>query len=389
MMIGGNGKLPPHLKWLLGGSFGLRTESAINIEHCRANEQRERLVQEREGMSETEESSENRIIDVSVIDPVCGMAVNPLEARGKAQYEGQTYYFCSPGCMHKFVSSPAKHLSAAKQAQSEPAPPVSSGKKLDKDPVCGMNVDASKAAASVEYEGKLYHFCSRGCAEKFKGYPEKYLSPNYKAVGMRTMVQIGGAPVQIDAGRKRVKDPVCGMSVDPAKAAATAVHEGKTYYFCSPGCGEKFKADPQKYLSAIETPKILAVEAVENKTASAPTGTSYVCPMDPEVRQPTTRRLSQVRHGAGARHPRGRDQDPVDLPHASGDRSRRAGCCPICGMALEPKTVTSGAGRESRTTRHDTALLDQRAARRSAGGLRDVAHGAAGAPVPTACRHVA
>ena len=219
-------------------------------------------------MNGPEDSSENRIIDVSVIDPVCGMAVNPVEARGKAQYEGQTYYFCSPGCMHKFVSSPAKHLSAARVAQSE-APPPSAARKLDKDPVCGMDVDASKAAASVEYEGKLYHFCSRGCAEKFKDYPEKYLSPNYKVVGMPAMVQIGAAPVQI--GRKLEKDLVCGMSVDPAKAAATAVHQGKTYYFCSRGCGEKFKADPEKYVVQSEAPKITAVDAVEqSKTAAAP-----------------------------------------------------------------------------------------------------------------------
>jgi len=57
------------------------------------------------------ESQENRIIDVSAKDPVCGMAVDPAQSRGKAQHEGQTYFFCSPGCMHKFVSSPAKYLS--------------------------------------------------------------------------------------------------------------------------------------------------------------------------------------------------------------------------------------------------------------------------------------
>ena len=43
------------------------------------------------------------------------------------------------------------------------------------------------------------------------------------------------------------KDPVCGMNVDEKKAAATAVHEGKTYYFCSPGCKATFDKDPGKY----------------------------------------------------------------------------------------------------------------------------------------------
>jgi Cu+-exporting ATPase len=44
------------------------------------------------------------------------------------------------------------------------------------------------------------------------------------------------------------KDPVCGMNVDEKKAAATAVHGGKTYYFCSKGCKEDFAEDPASYL---------------------------------------------------------------------------------------------------------------------------------------------
>jgi YHS domain-containing protein len=39
-------------------------------------------------------------------------------------------------------------------------------------------------------------------------------------------------------------DPVCGMTVDETKAPATAVFEGKTYYFCAPGCKRTFEADP-------------------------------------------------------------------------------------------------------------------------------------------------
>lgn len=44
------------------------------------------------------------------------------------------------------------------------------------------------------------------------------------------------------------RDPVCGMEVEESKAAATAVHEGKTYYFCAPGCKREFEKDPQKYV---------------------------------------------------------------------------------------------------------------------------------------------
>lgn len=45
-----------------------------------------------------------------------------------------------------------------------------------------------------------------------------------------------------------VKDPVCGMDVDPAQAAATAEYNGQTYYFCSRGCKVAFDKDPEKYL---------------------------------------------------------------------------------------------------------------------------------------------
>ena len=44
-----------------------------------------------------------------------------------------------------------------------------------------------------------------------------------------------------------VKDPVCGMDVDPAQAAASEEHGGQTFYFCGHGCHEKFLADPHKY----------------------------------------------------------------------------------------------------------------------------------------------
>ncbi|HEX2833701.1 MAG TPA: heavy metal translocating P-type ATPase [Thermoanaerobaculia bacterium] len=89
-------------------------------------------------------------------------------------------------------------------------------------------------------------------------------------------------------------DPVCGMKVDPAHAAGKSVHEGKTYFFCALSCKQKFDANPRAFLD----PKAAA------PSAPMPEGTIFVCPMHPEVRQ----------EGPGA--------------------------CPICGMALEPETVT-------------------------------------------------
>src|SRR5208337_2544055 len=264
-------------------------------------------------MSELEEPLQGRIFDVSVKDPVCGMMVDPSQARGKAAHAGETYYFCSPGCMQKFVSAPEKYLPGADQPQ-ESALPETAARKLDKDPVCGMTVDATHAAASVEYGGRLYHFCSRGCAEKFKGDQEKYLSPKYKPGGMTAMVQLGAKPVQIAAAAKLEKDPVCGMSVDPARAAMTAAHNGKTYYFCCQGCGEKFKVDPERYLSPSASAGISTAPS-QSTTPPATSPTMYICPMDPEVRQP------------------------------------KPGACPKCGMVLEPETIT--AAEEENPELHD------------------------------------
>src|SRR5262249_36064106 len=70
-------------------------------------------------------------------------------------------------------------------------------------------------------------------------------------------------------------DPVCGMTVDPAHAPASRTHQGKTYYFCNPGCAHKFEADPERYLSG-------TVEPVDHAAVPPGSKVEYVCPMDPE-----------------------------------------------------------------------------------------------------------
>ncbi len=50
------------------------------------------------------------------------------------------------------------------------------------------------------------------------------------------------------ADTTRVKDPVCGMMIEPSKAAATRVYEGVTYYFCGQGCARAFDAEPKGYV---------------------------------------------------------------------------------------------------------------------------------------------
>ena len=97
----------------------------------------------------------------------------------------------------------------------------------------------------------------------------------------------------------KVRDPVCGMAVDPASSKHRAEHGGVTYHFCSAGCREKFVADPAKYL---KPPKVDAP-----KPATKP-GVIYTCPMHPQIRQP------------------------------------QPGNCPICGMALEPESAAEETG---------------------------------------------
>ncbi|KZC22493.1 cation transporter, partial [Rhodanobacter thiooxydans] len=89
-----------------------------------------------------------------------------------------------------------------------------------------------------------------------------------------------------------VKDPVCGMTVDPQTAKYHADHDGRSYHFCSARCHEKFTADPPAYLGE------------RQPAPPMPAGTIYTCPMHPEIQQ------------VGPGH------------------------CPICGMALEPMLPT-------------------------------------------------
>lgn len=144
-----------------------------------------------------------------------------------------------------------------------------------KDPVCGMDVktDPEAGKPSTVHEGRTYFFCCNGCKTKFEADPQKYLAP--------------------------VKDPVCGMSVEPGTAKYSARHEKKPYFFCSSSCETKFKADPVRYVGGAAPPP---------PPQDVPEGTIYTCPMDPQIRQ------------------------------------IGPGICPICGMALEPEIVTLDTG---------------------------------------------
>jgi Cu+-exporting ATPase len=96
-------------------------------------------------------------------------------------------------------------------------------------------------------------------------------------------------------GEATVRDPVCGMTVDPATSPHRSDYREETFHFCSAGCRTKFAAAPQKYLDG------------SKPEANVPEGTIYTCPMHPQIRQ----------IGPGS--------------------------CPICGMALEPEVASLDA----------------------------------------------
>src|SRR5712671_1918608 len=93
-------------------------------------------------------------------------------------------------------------------------------------------------------------------------------------------------------------DPVCGMTVDPAKAGGHFDYKGKTYHFCSQHCLHSFKADPGKFLKQVTVQK-----TGKPFQQAAKAGVKYTCPMHPEI----------VQIGPGS--------------------------CPKCGMALVPMDV--------------------------------------------------
>jgi Cu+-exporting ATPase len=123
----------------------------------------------------------------------------------------------------------------------------------------------------------------------------------------------------------KAHDPVCGMTVDPARAAGSSSHRGRTIYFCSTHCKTKFDANPAAYTG----------EAVAEASHE---GAAYVCPMDSEVRQDRP----------GACPKCGMALEPESVQAAKVEWTcpmhpevvRDApGSCPICGMALEPRTA--------------------------------------------------
>jgi len=143
---------------------------------------------------------------------------------------------------------------------------------------------------------------------------------------------------------KTIRDPVCGMTVDPARTPYHYELGGTTYHFCSAGCLEKFRTDPRKFTAGAAQPANTGERQAPPPAPAASTETIYTCPMHPEVRQ----------NGPGTCPKCGMALEPVTPPARSAPKVEytcpmhpqivrdEPGNCPICGMALEPRTVTAG-----------------------------------------------
>ncbi|MCA1589257.1 MAG: YHS domain-containing protein, partial [Acidobacteria bacterium] len=160
------------------------------------------------------------------------------------------------------------------------------------DPICGMSVSPESAATKYESEiAEPIYFCSVGCKDKFVS--QKQTIGVKDSIGDGSLESVSHGSMKAAPGGGFI-DPICGMSVAPETAAGKYDFEGKTYYFCSAGCLNKFKQNPRVFLDGKKEEKLEA----ERKRVE------YTCPMHPEI----------VQIGPGS--------------------------CPICGMALEPKVMT-------------------------------------------------
>lgn len=157
----------------------------------------------------------------------------------------------------------------------------------------------------------------------------------------------------------KVKDPVCGMMVDPATARGGSFEfEGTTYSFCNPRCKERFQAEPKKFLDPSYKPGMHAmgsgmVQLGGIKAAPSPAiqiapakpseaKPSYICPMCPEVhsdKPAACPSCGMALEPEFVTAPQSRVEYVCPMhPEVVSDKP---GSCPKCGMALEPRTMAS------------------------------------------------
>ncbi|MBI5491297.1 MAG: heavy metal translocating P-type ATPase [Deltaproteobacteria bacterium] len=111
---------------------------------------------------------------------------------------------------------------------------------MAKDPVCGMTVEAAKAAGKSEYKGEAVYFCSLKCKGRFDAEPGSFTGASEGETQARSAMT--AAP---SAAAETAKDPICGMVVEKRKSLKKEAG-GRAYYFCSDGCLKTFVAPEEE-----------------------------------------------------------------------------------------------------------------------------------------------
>jgi Cu+-exporting ATPase len=208
------------------------------------------------------------------------------------------------------------------------------------------------------HAGRAFHFCCAGCAARFEGDPERFVSG--RSAGDPAPAPTSGRSMlpAMPAIQPRLLgiDPVCGMSVYERAEPIARRHDGVTLYFCCAGCAARFDALPERYSHGpVSGPmaghgaRHARREAGEGGQGRGERGPEsgrmghvnavYTCPMDPEVREDRPGDCPVCGMALEAAIPVSPNRvDYVCQMHPE-VRKDGPGDCPICGMALEPRGV--------------------------------------------------
>ncbi len=154
--------------------------------------------------------------DGNFIDPICGMTISPESAAGNLEHNGETFYFCSKGCLEKFKKQIETPIIQPAMVQLSRKKVTDADFETHVDPVCKMIVQPQTAAGKFDYKDTTYYFCATNCLNKFRQNPEKFLQKDAKPEPMASADVEYTCPmhpeiVQIGPGTC----PKCGMALEP------------------------------------------------------------------------------------------------------------------------------------------------------------------------------
>lgn len=188
------------------------------------------------------------------LDPVIGVNVDESKAKVaglQSEYKNRTYFFHSEETKRQFEQNPERYLEmAAKRPEASGAVhQEKAAPGMVRCAVCDHEVDEAQARAkglTSEYQGKTYYFCRYYCNREFDKSPQRYVK-EASSPGAHSDHKEKDAPLI-------VKDPVCGLEVNRAEAAAQRLkrgYQGHEYYFCRDYCARQFDKAPESYVPSL------------------------------------------------------------------------------------------------------------------------------------------